>query len=142
VSVGASLAVVLGLFLLGAWVLRRSMPAGAPRLPSEVVEVLGRTPLGTRQQAHLLRVGNKLVLVSLTPGGAETITEVTDPVEVDRLAGLCRATQTNSSSDSFRSVLQQFAKQRAPGGFLGLGRTPVTTTASQQPQAVEEDADV
>ena len=62
----------------------------ATLLPTEVVEVLGRAPLAGRQQMHLLRCGNKLLLVSVTPTGAETLTEVTDPVEVDRLSGLCR----------------------------------------------------
>ena len=50
----------------------------------------GRAPLAGRQHVHLLRCGSKLLLVSVTPGGAETLTEVTDPAEVDRLAGLCR----------------------------------------------------
>ncbi|MBS0208095.1 MAG: flagellar biosynthetic protein FliO [Planctomycetes bacterium] len=144
-TVGASMAIVLGLFFISAWVLRRSMPAGAPALPREVVEVLGRTPLSGRQHAHLLRLGNKLVLVSLSVGGAETIAEVTDPVEVDRLAGLCKSTQSNSSSDAFRRVFQQFAGQRSIRGFLGPATSspaPLATKPIGVEAMGEEDGDV
>ena len=89
-TVGGSLAVVLGLFLLVAWVMRKASPRSSSALPGEVFEVLGRAPLAGRQQVHLLRCGSKLLLVSITPAATETLTEVTDPVEVDRLAGLCR----------------------------------------------------
>jgi hypothetical protein len=56
---------------------------------------------------HLLRCGNKLLLVSVTPAGAETLTEVTDPLEVDRLAGLCRQAHAQSATVAFRQVFQQ-----------------------------------
>ena len=104
------LAVVLGIFFLVAWGMRRAAPAGSGVLPGEVFELLGRAPLGGRQQAHLLRCGTKLVLVSMTPAGAETITEITDPAEVDRLAGLCRQAQPNSATAVFRQVLDQVTR--------------------------------
>ena len=59
-----ALAVVLGLFLLGAGLVRRGGKKSNGRLPEEVVSVLGRVPLAARQFAELIRVGNKLVLVS------------------------------------------------------------------------------
>ena len=60
---------------------------------------------------HLLRCGNKLLLVSVTPVGAETLTEVTDPIEVDRLAGLCRQAHPQSATATFRQVLNQFGSR-------------------------------
>ncbi len=104
----SGLAIVLGLFLAVAWALRRTAPKGTTLLPGEVVEVLGRAPLAGRQQMHLLRCGNKLLLVSVTPAGAETLTEVTEPVEVDRLAGLCRQAHPQSATTAFRQIFQQF----------------------------------
>ncbi len=118
-TIGSSLAIVLGLFLVFAWLLRRSTPGLAATLPAEVVEVLGRAPLTGRQQVHLLRLGHKLVLVSVDAGGAETLAEVTDPEEVDRLAGLCRQAQPNSASAAFRQVFQQFSRE--PAGAVGTG---------------------
>jgi flagellar biogenesis protein FliO len=84
-----ALVLVIGLFLLCAWALRRGSRQLSGALPKDVVSVLGTTPLGGRQLAQLLRLGNKLVLVSVTTGGAETLAEVTDPAEVERLLGLC-----------------------------------------------------
>jgi flagellar biogenesis protein FliO len=115
-TVAGSLAFVLGLFMVVAWAMRRAAPGVARLLPKEVVEVLGRAPLAGRQQLHLLRCGHKLLLVSATPAGVETLTEITDPLEVDRLAGLCQQTRPDSSTTLFRQVFEQLAEspRRAP----------------------------
>ncbi|MBN2579305.1 MAG: flagellar biosynthetic protein FliO [Pirellulales bacterium] len=116
-STAGGLGIVIGIFLLGVWIFRRSAPQGMARLPGEVFENLGRAPLAGRLQVHLLRCGNKLLLVSLTPAGAETLTEITDPLEVDRLAGCCRQTHPQSSSAAFRQVFEQLAPRRAGRGI-------------------------
>ena len=54
-------------------------PPARSLLPKEAVELLGRAPLAGRQQMQLVRVGNKLLLVALSPAGAETLTEITEP---------------------------------------------------------------
>jgi len=113
VTVGGSLAVVLGLFLMVAWLMRRAAPKSLTPLPSEVVEVLGRAPLAGRQQLHLLRCGRKLLLVSVTPAGAETLTEISEPEEVDRLAGLCQQARPGSATQAFRQVFEQFTGRYA-----------------------------
>src|SRR6185369_13573465 len=105
-TIFGSLVLVLAVFLGVSWVIKRSMPAGSQTLPNNVVEVLGRTSLGVRQHAHLIRCGNKLLLVSLFPSGAETLTEITDPLEVDRLVGLCQSARPDSETNSFRQVFQ------------------------------------
>lgn len=108
----ATLAAVLGLFFVTAWAVRRGLPQGPAKLPGDVVEVLGRTPLAGRQFAHLIRCGNKLLLVHIAPGCAETLTEISDPVEVDRLAGLCRQAHPQSATASFRQIFQQFSREK------------------------------
>lgn len=119
VTVAGSLGVVLGIFLLAAWLFRRAAPQGFSRLPNEAFEVLGRAPLAGRQNVHLLRCGNKLLLVSITPTGTETLTEITDPPEVDRLAGLCRQAGPQSSTAAFRQIFEQLAPKRPTrGAFL------------------------
>jgi flagellar protein FliO/FliZ len=111
VTVGGSLAVVLGIFLLIVWLLRRASPRGAGILPAEAFEMLGRAPLANHQQVHLLRCGNKLLLVAVTGAGAgaaaKTLTEITDLAEVDRLAGLCRRARAGSPTATFRQVFHQ-----------------------------------
>ncbi len=90
VNAATSLGIVLGLFLLVMWVVRRGMPKGSGLLPSEAVEVLGRASLAGRQQVQLVRCGNKIVLLSVTPSGTQTLTEISDPAEVDRLHSICQ----------------------------------------------------
>jgi flagellar biogenesis protein FliO len=107
VTTGASLAVVVGLFLLLVWFQRRSSGHGRSMLPGAVVRTLGRVPLNGRQEMHLVRVGNKLLLLAVTATSAETLTEITDPEEIDRLSGICRREEPGSISASFREILNQ-----------------------------------
>lgn len=118
-TTGAALAVVLGVFFLCAALVRRGAKKLNSRLPDEVVSVLGRVPLAARQFAELVRVGNKLVLVSVTPHGAEPLTEITDPAEIDRLVGLCRQGTKGSSTEEFDQIFRKLADETAPAGFLG-----------------------
>jgi flagellar biogenesis protein FliO len=127
-----ALAVVLGVFLLGAGRVRRGGKRSNGRLPEEVVSVLGRVPLAARQFAELIRVGNKLVLVSRTPGGAEPLVEITDPAEIDRIVGLCQQSSKRSSTAEFDQVFRQLADETAPVGFLGneVSRTDARPVAA------------
>jgi flagellar biogenesis protein FliO len=112
-----SLAVVLGLFLLLVWFQRRTSSGGSAVLPGEVVQTLGRVPLNGRQEMHLVRVGNKLLLLAVTASSAETLTEITDPAEIDRLSGICLKNQPGSISASFREILSQLQRQPSAGGL-------------------------
>jgi len=129
-TVVSSLAVVLGLFLVLAWVMRRAAPRGSTLLPGEVVEVLGRAPLAGRHQVHLLRCGTKLLLVSVTPAGAETLTEITDQDEVNRLAGLCREAHPDSVTATFGQVFGQLSRQGSVLGLFGGARASEASPGS------------
>jgi flagellar biogenesis protein FliO len=118
-TTGAALAIVVGLFLLCAWALRRGSRKSAHLLSSDVAQVLGRVPLAARQFAELLHVGNKLVLVSVTSAGAETLTEITDPLEVDRLLGICKQADSRSSTAEFDEMFRQLTEEPTPASFLG-----------------------
>jgi len=113
-SVLASLGFVLGLFLVCVRLLRRGMPQTTRPLPKEAVETLGRMPLPGRRQGQLLRVGNKVILVSFSTGGADVLVEIDDPAEVDRLAGLCAATDPHGATQSFRGIVENFFREK-PG---------------------------
>ncbi len=113
VTGAASLGVVLALFLAVVWVVRRGLPKGAGMLPTAAVEVLGRAPLAGRQQVHLVRCGNKVVLLSVTPTGVEPLTEISDPLEVERICELCdRAAASATPLRSLWSRAAQRAAQR------------------------------
>ena len=131
-SVVGSLAVVLGLFLAVVWVSRRFAPQGSAILPKEVVELLGRAPLAGRHTMQLVRVGNKLLLLALSSNGAETLTEVTDPVEVEHLAALCRRGKTDSATASFTTVLGQLTQEPSSGlGSHARGLTASSPSPSR-----------
>lgn len=117
-TVGGSLAIVLGVFLVIAWCARRVQPGASSVLPKEAVEVLGRVPLAGRQQLHLVRVGSKLVLVAMSPADVVALTEITDPLEIEQLCGLCRRGSTTSASAAFREALQQLSHEPAASGFV------------------------
>lgn len=108
-----SLVIVLCLFLMIAWLFRKTQPGAFMRLPTGVVQVMGRTAMAPRQQVYVVRFGNKLLLVSHQPGQTQTLCEITDTDEVNRLSGMCEANQPNSATHSFRDVLKQVASGRA-----------------------------
>lgn len=116
-TTAASLAIVVGLFLLLVWVQRRISPRRSSLLPGEVFETLGRVPLNARQQMHLVRVGNKLLLLAVTATAAETLTEITDPREIARLSDLCRHSRPDNMAASFREILAQLSQQPAAAGL-------------------------
>jgi hypothetical protein len=83
---------------------------------------------------QLIRLGNKLILLSVTPSGAETLTEITDIDEVNRLAGLCQQGRSGSISATFRQVLSQYADEPAPGGFVGDPSLSQADVANRSPR--------
>ncbi len=84
-----SLALVLGGYFGFVWLMRKISPASNSQLPVEVVQILGRTAFGSRQNLQLVRLGSKLVLLLNGPEGTHPIGEITDPAEVQHLISLC-----------------------------------------------------
>lgn len=131
-TVVGSLAVVLAVFFLVAWITRKATPKHLRPLPAEVIECLGRAPLVGRQQMQLVRLGHKLVLLSVTNTEARPLCEVTDPLEVDRLAGLCEQTRSESVTANFRQILAACASEPVSRGALaGAGSGAARSDAAR-----------
>ena len=94
-----SLAVVLGLIVVAAMVWKRG-PSGRWTMPPEALDVLGRRTIDGKQSVYLLRVGGRILLVGSSAAGLSTLAEITDPVEVDSLAGMCRRDQAAGRPDA------------------------------------------
>jgi len=121
-TVSFSLAIVLGLFFALVWFSRKTGGKGNTVLPKDVVEVLGRSPLAPRQSVQVVRFGSKILLLSVTASGSDTLAEITDPEEVDRLMGLCKQQSPDSISESFRHVLSHFGSDsNTSGGWWNRG---------------------
>lgn len=102
------LLLVIGLIVVGARWLKSRSPATARGLPSEVFEVLGRKAIDPRTSVLLARCGSRLLVLSQSPHGLQLLAEITDPVEVDCLAGLCRTTQRDQTLvETFRAMLHK-----------------------------------
>jgi flagellar biogenesis protein FliO len=122
-----SLTTVLALVYLTAKVLRKGMPAAQRTLPVEVVQVLGRKPLDYRNTIHLVRCGSKLLILGSSQAGLTPLSEISDPVEVDYLAGLCKPSGLGSVADTFNLLFRKF-------------QSPETTEAAGEPDQ-EANAD-
>jgi flagellar biogenesis protein FliO len=110
----SGLGIVLGLFLTTIWLVKKRGGGRLSRwLPKEAFEVLGRAPLTGRQSAHLIRCGNKIIVLAISPTGIDPITEITDPLEVDRLAGICYQAQSGSASANFSQTLSGLTRKTA-----------------------------
>jgi flagellar biogenesis protein FliO len=101
-----SLLVVVTLFFAFMFMLKKANGGNTSELPRDVFQVMGTSRLAGRHSLFLLRLGHKLVLVHAGSGEVQTITEVTDPAEVDRLCGSCEENQPNSLTQSFKQVLK------------------------------------
>jgi flagellar biogenesis protein FliO len=81
------------------------------------VDVLGRRNVDSRHAVTLLRCGSRILVIGFSPQGMQVLTEMTDPVEVDFLTGLCR----QSGEDT------QFTQ-----AFLDLFRRPQSTDSATE----------
>ena len=130
-TVVSGLAIVIGLFLVFVWLTKRAAPKSMLALPGEVVEVLGRAPLNSKQQMQLVRLGNRLLLLAMSTDSAETLAEISDPDEVERLTAICRQNAPGSVTDTFRQVLAELGNTPARGGFIDprdASRSRIRTT--------------
>jgi flagellar biogenesis protein FliO len=102
------LGAVLALVLLSAKLLKKSLPAAQKGLPPEVIKILGRKPLDYRHTLHLVRCGSKLLVLGSSQEGLTTLSEFTDPVEIDYLAGLCESREAPSLAQGFGQLFRKF----------------------------------
>ena len=73
---------------LSLWT-RRGSVGGHWKLPSTVFQVLGKSPVGPNQSVTLLRLGERVLLVSSSGATMQTLAVVTDPVEVATITSEC-----------------------------------------------------
>lgn len=102
------LLVVLALILGIGVFLRKHVPGARSVLPKEVLQPLGRKVLENRHAIHLVRCGSRILVIGASPQGLNTLAEITDPVEVDFLAGQCLRRETAPLSDGFGNFLNRF----------------------------------
>jgi flagellar biogenesis protein FliO len=107
------LGVVFAMFLGARVWLTRHGPVGIRGLPVEALELLGKRTIEPRVSIHIVRCGPKVLVLGVSPDGVRTLTEITDPVEIDLIAGACRRKDaTTKMPPSFAGMIQQSAGAR------------------------------
>ena len=99
-SLGAVLALIIGLYLAG----RRFMPRGsrAQQGGGGAVQVLARTAISSKQRILLLQVGRRILVVADGGPSLATLAEITD---ADEAAALIAQLQSEKSAGSFSAAL-------------------------------------
>jgi flagellar biogenesis protein FliO len=120
VSMMFSLLFVVGVFLFLVWGFRKTGLPAMVSLPDSVVQVLGQRNLSPRQPMYVVRFGSKLILVSQQAGQTQTLSEIVDPDEVERLVQLCESSSSRGTAKSFRQVVQDFASRSKESQSSGL----------------------
>lgn len=91
-STTISLGLIVGtIFLVGRWMKRNGFQ-GTRSLPIEAFELLGRRQIESRVAVHLVRCGNRILILGVGAGGVRTLSEIDDPTEVERLTSTCQGT--------------------------------------------------
>lgn len=106
VTIILGLLAVLGLIFASAWVVRRFN--GGTATSGRVIKVLAVTPLGAKEKLVLAAVGDKQVLLGVTPHQVTMLSELDEPIDLDshpegspfarQLGALIGGKQSKSSS--------------------------------------------
>ncbi len=136
-SVWGSLAglavVVVGMLVASRW-LRVHGPSSLRGLPNEALEPLGQRVLSRGVAVHLVRCGTRMLVLGVGPDGIRTLSEITDPVEVDLLAGACRRRDETAGGNSFSQLFTRETATNRNGSFE-------TRPRRSQPVSLAETAD-
>lgn len=129
------LSLIVGLILVVAKLWLKHGPIVSAGLPPEVIEVLGKRNIDARQSIHLVRMGSRILVLGSSAEGLRTLSELTDPVEVDFIAGACRSrNHDNAVTQSFRAL---FKKQLPRDKSKTAAASRPATSAPVRPVAAE-----
>jgi flagellar biogenesis protein FliO len=107
----SALAVVIGLIYGMRAVFVKMTGTKTATASSPIIEVLSRVSVAPRQHVLLLRLGDRVLLVSDSGNSMRTLTEITDPDEVAQLLQAVTAAKPNSMTQSFTKLLGGFNSQ-------------------------------
>ena len=105
VRLAGSLGAVLVVIVAAVWAWKRFAPRSAGMFSSEHLKVVARTCVGPKQFIYLVKAPGSLLILGATQERISLLTEVKDPLEVERTLGAVEASSTGSVSRAFKSFL-------------------------------------
>lgn len=120
-----ALALVVGVFLLIVWLMKRGGGTEATT-QNAIVQLVAKTQLGGGQSASVLRFGNQLVLIAQSTNQSQTLATITDPDEVERLCSLCTTEPVGASTGAaaLSNVISSFMnRSHSPAGSSTAGES-------------------
>ena len=99
-SVTMALLIVLAAIFAVAWLARRVRGIG--NRVGNAIDVLADMPLGPKERAVLLKVGNEQVLIGVAPGRVSALHVLREPIEVPR-----STTAATPGASSFGALLKR-----------------------------------
>ncbi|MCA9042147.1 MAG: flagellar biosynthetic protein FliO [Planctomycetaceae bacterium] len=120
---------VVFLILITARYWKRHIPGASIPIPTESLTVLGERKLNKNHSICLVRLGSRVLVLGASADGLRTLTEITDPVEIDFLSGMARSSQSDTV---FTSALGSFLKKsQSPSSALNAKSTASNATSSR-----------
>jgi len=117
---------LIGLLMLGGilwgglYLMKKLMPGGRQLFTTPAMEVLGRSHLDPQRYLALVRVGERVVVVGVSPDGIRPVTEFASPEEVAQILEIARPKSENGGNvfarlfqDSIRGVKKEESQAEA-----------------------------
>jgi flagellar protein FliO/FliZ len=116
-TVGSSLAIVLGLFAALVWGSRKASKnsTGNRELPDDALRILGKKSLGTSGSIALVRCGPSVLVIGIHSSGMQRLGEITGDEEVRNIEAIC----SGESKASFNVTLAEMQREPIKRGFIG-----------------------
>ena len=140
VRLGAVLIVILLAVMAMRWYVRRTSGGGSGN-NGRRLQVLETRALGPNRSLHLIRLGNRAVLLGVTPERINQLLEINEPEEVERLAAPVDG--GDGYARSIRSIVDgmgnSISRLRTPRRGPTPGTPPVAATGQTSQQLRAED---
>jgi len=99
-QVTLALLIVLGAVFAVAWVVKRMRGFG--NRVGSAIDVIADIPLGQKERAVLLKVGNAQILIGVAPGQVNTLHVLTEPIDLSP-----PPTSPNGSRPTFKQLMMR-----------------------------------
>lgn len=112
-------AVAAALLMAAPVLVRRYLPGGARLFGGEVVRILGRAHLGPKHSVHVIRVGDRVLVLGVADGSVRTLSELTEPEEVTRLMASANGVSSEAMLDGEVDTEVDTEADAEAGAFAG-----------------------